>query len=116
MSAQVFAKGDKVKVTLVGTVTNIVPYGDERFELRIEDADGVTRYVSPHRETIEKIEPKAREIFGPGDVLRGKLNRGIYFLTHEGTFFASTQNETRWFKPNDPDEYTSDGWERVEVG
>lgn len=56
MNTQQFAKGDRVKVTLVGTVTNIVPYGDERFELRIEDADGVTRYVSPHRETIEKIE------------------------------------------------------------
>lgn len=82
-------KGDSVKVTLEGTVTNIVPFGDDRIELRIEDGSGDVYYISPSKSNVEKVEPPV-EVFEPGTIVRGKYSGRIKIVTKQGVIDSKT--------------------------
>lgn len=100
-------KGDRVKVTIEADVLFGSSFGVDL------DVGGGT--VTLREETwrgleFEKIEPPVEQ-FGPGDVVRSKLNGDIRALGHDGWFNITTRT---WHR-GDVSLLTSEGHEKVSI-
>lgn len=111
MAGQMYRRGDRVKVTLEGEVTRVMDIepGSETVELRIEH-NGRASFVYTDMATVEKVEPPV-ETFGPGAVVRDKVVHSARYAIGNGGYFSFTTNE--WH--DDPTDFTTDRYERVEV-
>lgn len=81
-----FKVGDRVRVTLEGTVESLsdrdLCVGRGWAEQSI-----IARHPNEHTITIEKIEPPV-EVFKPGDVVRHKKHRSFRYTLGGGGYFS----------------------------
>lgn len=111
MSA-VFEKGDRVKVTIEGTVNRVLNF-DGTQELRI-DADGLDHFIYTDTANVEKVEPEV-EVFAPGTLVRDRSIPHMRYAIGHGGYFSFTTNAWHPFTPDDVNDFTAATYERVEV-
>jgi len=119
MAGQMFARGDRVKVTLEGEVTRVLDIepGSEEVELRVEH-NGRASYVYTDMATVEKVEPPV-EVFGPGDVVRDRVYHNLVYTLGSDGYYSHRRDV--WRANGSPDHwkagpFTSESYERVSVG
>lgn len=106
-----FTRGDRVKVTMEGVVRAV-----HGAVVSVNDDEGKwLGEVNYLKNPVEKIEPPV-EVFEPGDIVRHKESGGIYLITKswgsvavgDGTVYGPSLSPAKGF--------TSDFWEKVELG
>lgn len=115
--------GDRVRVTFEGTVGEVLRLGDNNtvYGLGFVNQYGNgshTIFTNQEGVTVEKVEPPV-ETFGPGDLVRSKVDGGIralashgYVRIPRGEFFRYDDGRRGAYSLK---EFTSKNHERVEV-
>ena len=117
-----FNKGDRVRVVIEGEVAFASSIGTYHVKVGVGEVDMGEVYVDPalpDTYAIEKVEPPIVQ-FGPGDVVRHRLDSGSlrvlgqsgYIILPGGEEYDYSGAEGGFTKA----EFTSDSFERVEVG
>jgi hypothetical protein len=106
-----FKTGDRVQVTLTGTVTAPLD-GDNEIRLNVE-GNISSLFIAPNAEAVEvtKIQP---EFFGVGDIVRTKVgNRYTYTIGEDGYFCHTTSTWNRCGEGYTPTLFPSAQYELV---
>lgn len=105
--------GDRVRIVIEGDVRSVDSNGD----FYTKD-----NCFEPGQDTIvsiEKVKPPV-EVFKPGDVVRHKRQRFVVALDRSGyTYLSESANNGHRFayeQGYEPDDFTSEDYERVELG